>query len=302
MKCPVKYSRVAPLVQELAEGDDVAVGRVGPGEEALRGAVELLHLDEHAQEARIRHRSPARANTPPIPRAPCVLQAAALAAHRHAHVGGAGLDAELAEETQQVRVRAVVVHDEPGVDRDDAVVGGEHVVRVRVATEARLGLEERHVVARAAAGTRRSGRTPRLRSRRRSGGPRSASSRGTERAPRVDRERWWGRSSGSPRTIAATNSVASRCHSPARNTMPWPLRGHAHARGLGGDAGAARSAKRAESVPLVVMSRVPCRIASDRPASWSTGSPSGSHGASATTPAHVRRPRRTRTAARPPSE
>ena len=75
-----------------------------------------------------------------------VLQSAAVAADAHAHLGGLGLDAELAEQPAQQRVGAVVVDDEPAVDARAAAVGRCDVVGVGVAAEAALGLVQRDVV------------------------------------------------------------------------------------------------------------------------------------------------------------
>ena len=123
--------------------------RAGSGsgvvEHHSRAAVEALHLHEHPEEARVA-RVPQVGEHAAEPARTRVLQTAAVAAHGHAHVGGLRLDPELVEQPEQVRVRAVVVDDEPAVDREHALVGREHVVRVRVAAQPRLGLVERDVV------------------------------------------------------------------------------------------------------------------------------------------------------------
>ena len=50
------------------------------------------------------------------------------------------------EEPEQVRVGALVVHDEPGVERGTPPVGGGDVVGVRVPAEPAVGLVQRDVV------------------------------------------------------------------------------------------------------------------------------------------------------------
>ena len=106
--------------------------------------MEALHLHQHPEEAGVG--GVGRLGEDPAEALGArVLEPAAVAAHRHAHVGGLGLHPELAEEAQQRGVRAQVVHDEAAVDGHDAPVGGHDIVGVRVATETRLGLVERHV-------------------------------------------------------------------------------------------------------------------------------------------------------------
>ena len=73
------------------------------------------------------------------------LDAAALVADAHAHLGRACLNAELAEQSPQVGIRAVVVDDEPGVDREPVAGGIGHVVGVRMPTETSLGFIEGHL-------------------------------------------------------------------------------------------------------------------------------------------------------------
>ena len=75
-----------------------------------------------------------------------VLGPAASSRYAHAHLGVAGLHAELGEEPEQQGVGALVVDDEAGVDAQVAVAA-RHVVGVRVPAEPRLGLEEGDVVA-----------------------------------------------------------------------------------------------------------------------------------------------------------
>ena len=213
---------VAPGAQELAQGHEPAVGRVGRRQEPPRGTVETLHLHQHAQKAPIHHIAGLGEHTTESAR-PRVLEPTPLAPHRHAHVGGLRLHLQLGEEPEQIRVGAVVVHDEPGVDRDHAVVGREHVVGVRVAPETVLGLVERHVA------------LPLQQVR----GSEARHSRADHRdTPTFHDHDPPGRqfvqpaanatvravSRPSPTTSAATNSVARRCQNPARRIIPCPLR------------------------------------------------------------------------------
>ena len=82
--------------------------------------MEAVHLDQHPQVAPGRSSRDGRAAKPARPRAPGVLEAALLAAHAERHVAGLGRHAELPEQPQQVRVGALVVHDEAGVQADPA--------------------------------------------------------------------------------------------------------------------------------------------------------------------------------------
>ena len=107
--------------------------------------MEPLDLDQHAQEAGVEGVGRLGEDAAEAPRAR-VLEPAPVAAHRHAHVGGLGLDPELAEQPEQVRVGAQVVHDEAAVDREQSPVARDDVVGVRVTAEARLGLVQRDVV------------------------------------------------------------------------------------------------------------------------------------------------------------
>ena len=113
-------------------------------EQASRPPVELLDLHEHPEERRARAGARICEDAAETARAG-VLEAATVAAHREAHLGGLRLDAELTEEAKEVRVRAVVADDEAAVDREHAAVGRHDLVRVRVATESVLCLEEGHV-------------------------------------------------------------------------------------------------------------------------------------------------------------
>ena len=134
--------------EERAEGQvvDVVTRRgVGMSQQPLGGAVEALHLREQAQVGQV----PGAARLGEQARDPAgagVLQTAALAGDRHAHLGRLRGDAELAEQPQQVGVGLLVVHDEPTVDRHRPPGGAGDVVGVGVAPQAIVGLEEGDVV------------------------------------------------------------------------------------------------------------------------------------------------------------
>ncbi len=71
-----------------------------------------------------------------------VLQAAAVAAYGHAHLAVPGADAEFREQAHQVRVGALVVHQESGVQRHRPPVPVEGLLGVGVAAEPVVGLEQ----------------------------------------------------------------------------------------------------------------------------------------------------------------
>ena len=77
---------------------------------------------------------------------PRVLDPAAGAADRHAHLGGLSHDAEFAEQPCQQRVGALVVDDEPRVDGHLGAAGLRDQARVGVPAEPVIGLEDGHLV------------------------------------------------------------------------------------------------------------------------------------------------------------
>ena len=126
--------------QEVAEGQFVA----GLGQDVPGPTVKPPHLDQHPQEGRIGGAArlgeeAAQASSPGV------LEPAALAADRQAHLGGLAGHPQLAEETGQQRIGSLVVHDKPGVDGHGAAAGRDHVVGVGMAPQARLGLIQTHV-------------------------------------------------------------------------------------------------------------------------------------------------------------
>lgn len=118
-------------------------------EQGGRLAMKTLDLPQHPQVLRRsevvdRGKQPAQAECTRI--LDPALAFGPVEAHRHAHLAGPGLDAELGEEPQQGRVGAVVVDEEPGVDGDRSPCDVDEV-RVRMATEPGGRLVERHVSA-----------------------------------------------------------------------------------------------------------------------------------------------------------
>jgi hypothetical protein len=126
--------------QEFAVGGDVVAG----AQERGGTAVEPLDLQHHPDEVDVLE--PGRLREDAGQSAPArVLQAALVAADAHAHLGGPHRDVQFGEQLAQPRIGRVVVDDEPAVDGDRAVAIG-HVVRVGVAAEPVVGLEQGHVV------------------------------------------------------------------------------------------------------------------------------------------------------------
>ncbi len=137
--------------EELAEGDAdgpgagfVSIHLVG-GEESTGSALEPGHLGQQTEERGVGEVAGLGEHTAESV-ATRVLETAAGAGHRHRHVARLGLDPELREESDEVRIGLPVVHDEPAVDGHDPVVGRHDVVGVGVAAEAVVALEEGHVV------------------------------------------------------------------------------------------------------------------------------------------------------------
>ncbi len=142
--------REAPGGEEPAQAHRISVGprpdrrvRVTRRQDGPGPSVEALHLEEHAHEGRARRPAWLREQPTEAPRAG-VLEPAAEAPHRHAHLARTCLDPELVEQPHEVRIGAFVVDDEPAVDGHRAG-RAQHVVRVRVSTEAMLGFVERHI-------------------------------------------------------------------------------------------------------------------------------------------------------------
>jgi hypothetical protein len=132
----LEVAGVSACAEEFAEGE---VARCAVGQQAPGGAVEPGDVREHP------HESPATAAQARGQAAGAavarVAQAAARAADRHAHLRGLGPHAKLGEQPGEQRVRALVVDDETGVDRDLP-----DQVGVGVAAQPAIGLEQGHVV------------------------------------------------------------------------------------------------------------------------------------------------------------
>ena len=140
---PHERVREAVSAKELPVGGLIAL--VGPLQERGGPHLETLDLDEDRHEAGIERAARLGEHTTRTTPA-CELDAAALVADAHAHLGRARPNAELAEQPPQVGIRAVVVDDEPGVDREPVAGGVGHVVGVGVATETIVGFVEGHLV------------------------------------------------------------------------------------------------------------------------------------------------------------
>ena len=130
-----------PAVEEFLQGQ---LGRRGPSSTARARRWKYLTW---ASIARYRGRADVRPLREQAGHAlgARVLQAAAVAVHAHRHLGFLGGDAELGEQPQQVRVGAVVVHQERRVEPGDLPVRHGDVVGVRVPTQPVVGLEELHI-------------------------------------------------------------------------------------------------------------------------------------------------------------
>ncbi len=107
-------------------------------------AVEPEHLAEHPQVA-----AAAAAHSGEQPARPAlarVLQSTAPAPDRHAHLRFLRGYAKFGKKPGQQRVCALVVNDEPGVDGQLAAIGQRDLVRVGVAADPAVRLEQRDVV------------------------------------------------------------------------------------------------------------------------------------------------------------
>jgi len=75
-----------------------------------------------------------------------ILQTTSRTTNAHTHLGRPHLDGQFAEELAKPRIRHVVVHDEPAVDRVLPTIRVRDVVGVRVATEPVLRFEKDDLV------------------------------------------------------------------------------------------------------------------------------------------------------------
>ena len=117
--------------------------RVRRPEQRRRLAVEAHDLAQQ-REVRRPHEIPALREEA-VGAAAAVLEPAPLARHREGHIRVARGHAELAEEPHEVRIRAVVVDQEAGIERNGAARAIDHD-GVGVAAETLLLFEEVHTV------------------------------------------------------------------------------------------------------------------------------------------------------------
>jgi hypothetical protein len=134
---PIPASR-----KELAQGERILAGRA---EQPPRAGVEDRDGGEHGEVLRPGERTGGR-EEPARAARPGVFQPAALAAHRHAHLGVAGGDPKLTEQAQQAGIGTRVVDDEAGVEGHQPAVTGGDVVGVGVAAQPVVRLVQRDVV------------------------------------------------------------------------------------------------------------------------------------------------------------
>lgn len=135
------------VVAVAAVGEELAPGHVAVGlQETPGAAVEAGNLGQHPHEARIEQASGLREDSAETPTAR-IGEPAVTTDDAHAHLGGPGVDAEGAEEAQQVGIGALVHHDEAAVDPEPIAGVGLHVMGVGMTAQPVVGLEEGHVVA-----------------------------------------------------------------------------------------------------------------------------------------------------------
>ena len=140
MKYCEKRCRSRNDAERLVVGGGVVV------EQARGGPVESLDLGQHRQIPRPGQGRPGR-EQPAEAAGARVLEAAAVVAHRHRHVGVLGGDAEIVEQPAQRGVGAVVVNQERGVDADDVAVAAVEEVGMGVPADPAVGLEQGDLVA-----------------------------------------------------------------------------------------------------------------------------------------------------------
>ncbi len=136
-------------VEEVAQRDGCrrrrcAVRAGFPIEQPARGPVKPADLGQQADEPRVGRPARLREDAGQALRAG-IFEPTTVAADRHAHLRLLGRYSEFIEETEQVRVRPPVVHDEPRVHPDRTTVRGRQGVRVRMPAESRVGLVQGHL-------------------------------------------------------------------------------------------------------------------------------------------------------------
>ena len=131
----------APRLEKVAQR--VALGIRRP-EERRRFPIEAHDLSQQGQVRRPDQVPPLREE--PVGAAAAVLEAAVAARHRERHVRVASRHAELCEQPHQVRIGAVVVDEEAGVERHASLRRGDDH-GIGVATQPMLFLEQLHPMA-----------------------------------------------------------------------------------------------------------------------------------------------------------
>ena len=117
--------------------------RVRRIEQCRRFPIEAHDLPEQEEVRRLDQVLPLREE--PVGAPAAVLEAGPPARHGKRHVRVPRGHAELPEQPHQVRIGAVVVHQEAGIERDGAVRGGNQD-RIGVTAQTRLLFEELHPV------------------------------------------------------------------------------------------------------------------------------------------------------------
>ena len=140
------HERVGEAVaaEELPVGGLIAV--VGPVQERVGPHLEALDLRPGPTGSGDRAPGAGWANTPFAPRPPANSTPLRSSWMLMLISVGRVSNAQFAEQPPQVRIRAVVVDDEPGVDREHVAGGIGDVVGVGMATETILGFVEGHLV------------------------------------------------------------------------------------------------------------------------------------------------------------
>jgi hypothetical protein len=129
------------VIEELPEGEVGVSGVVS--RQAPRRPVEADDVEEHPVECRVRDVPPLREQGGQ--RGPPPLDAGSLVGHAEAHVAVVRLHAEVMQQADEGRIRALVVHDEAGVDGVRLPVDLD-LHRVGVPSSPLVALEERDVV------------------------------------------------------------------------------------------------------------------------------------------------------------
>ncbi len=131
----------APRLEEVAQRVTLGIGRL---EERRRFPIEAQNLPQQGQVRRPDQVPALREE--PVGAAAAVLEPAVAARHRERHVRVASRHAQLREQPHQVRIGAVVVDEEAGVERHASLRRGDDH-GIGVATQPVLFLEQLHPMA-----------------------------------------------------------------------------------------------------------------------------------------------------------